>query len=69
MPLPIAPVGEELTVKKVLADERNKRHLESLGIVPGSSLQLLSVSGGSVILRIREGRLAIDRSLACKILV
>ena len=49
--------------------ERNKRHLESLGIVPGSSLRLLSVSGGSVILRIREGRLAIDRSLACKILV
>ena len=69
MPLPIAPVGEELTVKKVLADERNKRHLESLGIVPGSSLRLLSVSGGSVILRIREGRLAIGRSLACKILV
>ena len=69
MPLPIAPVGEELTVKKVLADERNKRHLESLGIVPGSSLRLLSVSGGSVILRIREGRLAIARSLACKILV
>ena len=54
MPLPIAPVGEELTVKKVLADERNKRHLQSLGIVPGSSLRLLSVSGGSVILRIRE---------------
>ena len=62
MPLPIAPVGETLTVTKILADERNKRHLEDLGIAPGCTLQLLSVSGGSVILRIREGRLAIDRS-------
>lgn len=69
MPLPIAPVGETLTVTKILADERNKRHLEDLGIAPGCTLQLLSVSGGSVILRIREGRLAIDRSLAGKILV
>ena len=32
MPLPIAPVGETLTVTKILADERNKRHLEDLGI-------------------------------------
>ena len=62
MPLPIAPVGETLTVTKILADERNKRHLEDLGIAPGCTLQLLSVSGGSVILRIREGRLDIDRS-------
>ena len=48
MPLPIAPVGETLTVTKILADERNKRHLEDLGIAPGCTLRLLSVSGGSV---------------------
>ena len=44
MPLPIAPTGVELTVKKVLADEKNKRHLH-------------------------DGRLALDKGLAMKILV
>ncbi len=69
MPLPIAPVGEELTVKKVLADEASKRHFESLGITVGTKLTVLSTVGGNVIVKVLEGRLAIDRALAMKILV
>lgn len=69
MPLPIAPVGEGFTVKKIVADDRNKRHLENLGITIGTGLTVLSQVGGNVIIRVRDGRLAIDRSLAMKILV
>lgn len=69
MPLPMAPVGEELTVKKIMLDERDRRHLADLGIVPGAQIELLSAAGGSVILRVKDGRLAIDRTLALKILV
>ena len=69
MPLPIAPVGEGFTVKKIVADERNKRHPENLGITIGTGLTVLSQVGGNVIIRVRDGRLAIDRSLAMKILV
>ena len=69
MPLPIAPVGEALTVKKLLVDERDRRHLADLGIVPGAQIELLSAAGGSVSLRVKDGRLAIDRTLALKILV
>lgn len=69
MPLPIAPTGVELMVKKVLADEKNKRHFENLGIIAGASLTVLSQVGGSVIIKLHEGRLALDRNLAMKILV
>ena len=69
MPLPIAPAGEELTVRKILADEKNKRHFENLGITIGSKVTVLSEVGGSVILKVKEGRLALDRTLAMKILV
>ena len=69
MPLPIAPAGEELTVRKILADEKNKRHYEILGITIGSKITVLSEVGGSVILKVKEGRLALDRTLAMKILV
>ncbi len=69
MPLPIAPEGEELTVKKVLVDEKNKRHCEKLGITIGAKLQVLSRVGGNVIVKVKDGRLALDRTLAMKILV
>lgn len=69
MPLPIAPAGEELTVKKVLADEKNKRHFENLGIIVGAKLTILSAVGGSVIVKVHDGRLALDKGLAMKILV
>lgn len=69
MPLPIAPAGEELTVKKVLADEKNKRHFENLGIIVGAKITVLSAVGGNVIIKLHEGRLALDKGQAMKILV
>lgn len=68
MPLPIAPVGEELIVKKILLGERERRHFEGLGIAVGAQLQLLS-SEGAVIVRVKDGRLALNRDVAMKIIV
>ena len=68
MPLPIAPVGEELIVKKILLGEHERRHFESLGIAVGAQLQLLS-SEGAVIVRVKDGRLALNRDVAMKIIV
>ena len=68
MPLPIAPVGEELIVKKILLGERERRHFESLGIAVGAQLQLLS-SEGAVIVRVKDGRLALNRDVAMKMIV
>ena len=69
MPLPLAPAGEELTVGKILADEKNKRHFENLGITIGSKIAIVSAAGGSVILKVKDGRLALDKGQAMKILV
>ena len=69
MPLPSAPAGEELTVKKILADEKNKRHFENLGITIGSKIVVMSEVWGNVILKVKNGRLALDRTQAMKILV
>ena len=69
MPLPLAPQGEEVTVRKVLLGEKERRHFENLGIIVGAKLRVLSRVGGSVIIRVHDGRLALDGSLAMKILV
>ncbi len=69
MPIFAAPVGVDLKVTKVLADEKTKRHLENLGILTGSSVMLVSQSNGNIIVKIKDGRIAINKQLAMKILV
>ena len=69
MPLTLAPEGQELRVVKVLTDEKTKKHLESLGITINATLVKLAGNGSDVICKIKDGRLAIDSTLATKILV
>ena len=69
MPIAFAPVGKELKVVKVLVDEKTKKHLCDLGITVNSIITVLSSDGGTVICLVKDGRLALDRSLSAKILV
>lgn len=69
MPIIIAPISKELVVIKILTDERTKKHLESLGITINSSITILSSSGGSLICIVKNGRLALDKTIATKIFV
>lgn len=69
MPLVMAPTGRDLKIVRILTDDKTKKHLESLGITIDSTISLISVSGGSVICHIKDGRLALDKEMARKILV
>ncbi len=69
MPVSIAPCGTELIIRKVSAEDKVRRHLQELGISVGSKLTLVSSSGGNVIVIVKEGRLCLDKNLACKIMV
>ena len=69
MPITLAPIDTSVRVVKVLADEKTKKHLESLGILVNSSITVISSINGGVVIAVKEGRLALDRSIASKILV
>ena len=69
MPLVVAPVGKYVRVVKILADEKTKKHLENLGITIDSVIRVISASGGSVICVVKDGRLALDKEMATKILI
>ncbi len=69
MPLVMAPEGKAVRVIKILTDDKLKKHLESLGITVDSEMTVLSSSGGSVICLVKDGRLALDKDMAMKILV
>ena len=50
MPLRMAPLGEEVEIRRLAADEKVKRHLENLGLAVGQRVTVLSAEGGAVIL-------------------
>ncbi len=69
MPLTLAPIGQELTIRKIVVEEKLKKHLENLGITINSKITILSQNGGNLICLVKEGRLALDKNTALKIFV
>lgn len=69
MPIVLAPLFKRLSVTRIIADDKLKRHLENIGLSVNSEVEVLSVSGGSIICRVKDGRLAIDKQMATKIFV
>ncbi len=69
MPMVLAPEFKKLLITRIFADEKLKRHLENLGLSVNSEIEVLSKSGGSVICRVKDGRLALDKQMATKIFV
>ena len=65
----LAPLEQEVRVVKILADEKLKKHLESLGIIVNAHLTVLNAVNGGVVVAIKNGRLALDHEIASKILV
>ncbi len=64
-----APQGESITVVRVEADAKTRRHLENLGIMSGAQLTPLSLSDGNMIVRVHDARIAVNREVAENIIV
>lgn len=69
MPLTLAGIGEENTIKRVAGKPEVKKHLENLGFVAGSDVQVINAIGENVIVKIKEARVAISAEMAQKIYV
>lgn len=69
MPIRLAPLNTELRIVRITAEDRVKKHLESLGITLNGEVSVLSSSGGTVVIKIKDGRIALDNDLSTKIFV
>ena len=67
MPLVLAPVGREMKIVKIVADDKTRKHLANLGIIANSEITVLSSSGGSTVCAVKDGRLALDKNVASHI--
>ena len=69
MPLTLAELGEENTIKKIGGSLEVKKHLENLGFVVGGNVTIVSSLAGNVIVNVKEARIAISEEMARKIMV
>ncbi|MBD5549219.1 MAG: ferrous iron transport protein A [Lachnospiraceae bacterium] len=69
MPLSMVKEGEPNVIHKVGGKEETRRFLENLGFVTGGVVTVISQVGGSLIVNVKDARVAIGRDMANKILV
>lgn len=69
MPLYMAKIGEEYIVKKIGGLEETKHHLKNLGFVAGTSVCIVAVMNGNLIVQVKDARIAVCRELSEKIII
>ena len=69
LPLSLADVGVENTIKKIGGTPEVTKHLENLGFVVGGNVSVITAMGGNVIVNVKEARVAISEEMARKIMV
>ncbi|MBC5581195.1 ferrous iron transport protein A [Anaerofilum sp. BX8] len=68
MPLTMARPGETVTIRKVTGRDEVRRHLAELGFVVDGTVTVVSEIAGNLILQVKESRVALDRTLANRVL-
>ena len=69
MPLYMSLLNEEKEILKINGKDNVKRHLGNLGLVVGNSVTVISKLNGNIILKVNDTKIALDKSLANRIIV
>ena len=69
MPLAMLRVGEKARVTAITGTDMVRKHLGSLGFVPGVVITVVQVANGSMILGLQDSRIAVNDDLARRIIV
>ena len=69
LPLSMADLGEAHTIFKITGKDEVRRHLAELGLVVGEEIVVVNSLGGTLILQVKDSRIALDRGLANRIML
>lgn len=69
MPLSMAKPGETVTIRRITGKDEVRRHLAEMGFVVDAVVTVVSELAGSLILQVKDSRIALDRSMAGRILI
>ena len=69
MPLTMAKSGERVTVRKITVKDEIRQHLAELGFVVDSDITVVSEIAGNLIVQVKDSRIALDKSMANRIMI
>ena len=69
MPLTMAEPGETVVIRKITGKDEVRQHLAELGFVVGTNLTVVSKMAGNLILQVKDSRVALDKTMANRILI
>lgn len=69
MPLSMVSPGETVVIRKVIGKDQVRQHLAELGFVVDSQVTVVNELAGNLILQVKNSRVALDKTMANRIMV
>ena len=69
IPLSKAGAGDRVRVSQIEGGQGLSARLSAMGLTPGTPVDVITVSGGPIVLQVLGSRLALGRGMAQKVLV
>lgn len=69
MPLTMAKTGEPAIIRKISGKDEVRQHLAELGFVVDSAVTVVSKIGENLIVQVKDSRVALDKTMANRIMV
>ena len=69
LPLTMAKAGETVTIRRITGREEVRQRLAELGFVVDSDVTVISEIAGNLILQVKDTRIALDKSMASRIMI
>ena len=69
VPITMSKAGDTLVIKKITGSDKVRQHLAELGFVVDSEVTVVNEIKGNLILPVKDSRIALDKSMANRIMV
>ena len=69
MPLTMTKTGETVTIEKITGKDEVRQRLAELGFVVGAQVSVVNEVGGNLILQVKDSRVALDKTMANRIMI
>ncbi len=69
MPLTMARTGDTVTIRRITGRDDVRQHLAELGFVVEGTVTVVSEIAGNLILQVKDSRIALDKTMAGRIMI
>ena len=66
--IPLTMAGETVKIRKISGKDEVRQHLAELGFVENSDVAVISEIGGNLIVQVKGSRIALDKTMASRII-